>query len=582
MWGLVAFRPGLFALSLLLSLISSAVVLIPGWISQKYYNEIMGHHPSAHRIATLIELLIAYPVVTGLIGFGSMSVNMLSGAAVSTMARVNLFEMLLDSPYAVRQMGAGYVIGLLRDDADVVCSFVFALISTVVKIASVVMVMAVLVRVDLQLTLYVFIPLVLIFLITQSFGKVLITRNRKSREATTDVMSTIIEVFGAVQPIQIAGAQKHVVQRFRKLNLDRRSAFVQERLSNSIVGALSATTSSVGMGMIILLAGSFVKSGSVSIGDLALFSGYLGIVMGSISGLSGVISQSKKVDVSLERLTGWAPDRATIEQALFKHRPVFVTGILPDFYAPAAAYQPLERLAVSGITYQYPNSLNGITDVDFQVKRGSITVVTGGMGSGKSTLLRALLGLIRRDSGSIHWNHTEVNNPSDFLRPPGCAYTPQVPLAFNSTVKDNILLGAPHDAERMERAISHAVLEADLAAVPSGVETMLGSHGVGLSGGQKQRLSIARMFATDADLMVLDDPTSALDQATSAKIWHNILSLAGDKTFIIVTNNEEVLRRADNIIIMDGGRIRACGVYSDLYSSDPYLPQIVEAQAAAS
>ena len=147
-----------------------------------------------------------------------------------------------------------------------------------------------------------------------------------------------------------------------------------------------------------------------------------------------------------------------------------------------------------------------------------------GSAPGKTTLLRALLGLLPRDGGTIRWNGALIDDPATFLVPPQAAYTPQIPRLFSESLRDNILLGLPESSVDLPGAVRASVLERDLADLEDGLGTLVGPRGVKLSGGQVQRAGAARMLVRDADLLVVDDLSSALDVETERALWESIFT----------------------------------------------------------
>ena len=134
-------------------------------------------------------------------------------------------------------------------------------------------------------------------------------------------------------------------------------------------------------------------------------------------------------------------------------------------------------------------------------------------------MLRALLGLIPRSGGEIIWNGEPVTDPASFFVPPRSAYTAQLPQLFSDSLEENVLMGQSAGNEALARALRLAVMQQDLSELPQGLSTQVGARGVKLSGGQVQRAAVARMLAQNADLLVFDDVSSALDAETERQLW---------------------------------------------------------------
>jgi ATP-binding cassette subfamily B protein len=219
-----------------------------------------------------------------------------------------------------------------------------------------------------------------------------------------------------------------------------------------------------------------------------------------------------------------------------------------------------------------------------------------------------LLGLLPRDSGEIRWNGENVENPATFMVPPRAAYTPQVPRLFSDTLRDNILMGLHEDYVNLPQALEHAILTRDIAELENGLLTEVGPRGVKLSGGQMQRTAAARMFVRDADLLIMDDLSSALDVDTERALWEGLDRLriedqgsgvrdqgleTSDKenepidnpqsairnpqspvTFLAVSHRRAALMRADRIVVLKDGHLEGEGTLEELLRTNEEMRQL--------
>ena len=218
---------------------------------------------------------------------------------------------------------------------------------------------------------------------------------------------------------------------------------------------------------------------------------------------------------------------------------------------------PLRRLTLEGVTAVHEDGTIGVEGVDLVVERGALVLLAGRVGSGKSSLLSCLAGLVDHE-GTVRWNGEEVLDPQLFLRPGQVAYVGQVPRVLSGSFDDNVALD---HVREVAGALDTARMSADVAEA-GGHGTLVGHRGVRLSGGQVQRLALARALATEAELLVADDVSSALDAHTEVELWD---ALRGRGTTVIGSSaKHSALERADCVVVLEDGRVAATGSWGEL------------------
>ena len=416
---------------------------------------------------------------------------------------------------------------------------------------------AVMWRIDPVLTLAAFAPVVVSSAVSDALGTRSAAHAAAARESTGRLTTFLGELVGANLAVRIAGAAPHVVRRLAEIGDTRRRLSLRDRVLTETVNSMNYHLVHVGTGAVLLLGAGKIRSGAFSVGDLALFVVFLDQLTYLPAEIGRVLTELKRTRVSIDRLHALMPGEP--RDAVVAPAPIHVRGRpqpVPPLPPPAPSpADRLERLDVVDLTSLHPSSGRGVIDVGLSLQRGSFTVVTGRIGSGKTTLLHALLGLLPRVDGEICWNGTPVDDPADFLVPPRAAFTPQVPRLFSETLRANLLLGRPADEEAVRRAVGAAMLDQDVATLDAGLDTIVGRRGVKLSGGQVQRAAAARMFLRDADLLVLDDLSSALDVDTETELWRRLLARRGEVTCLVVSHSPVALANADRVVVLDDGRV---------------------------
>jgi ATP-binding cassette subfamily B protein len=582
---LILFRPGLYLISALGIISFYLWPLATGIFIRQIFDQLSNRALLADDARSTIWALAGMLIGVALArSFSALAYPFGEKAAMlvaDALMRHNLLRSVLGRPGANAlppDSSPGEAVSRLRDDMAHISIFMTWTADPIGQVLAFGIAFVTLARIDLRITLFGFLPLIVILAFVNLLNNRIRSYRKANQESIGRVTGLLGELFGAVQAVKVAGAERHVVAHLQRANEARRAATLRDQLLTNLINAFSFGASNIATGVLLILAAQSLQSGQFTVGDFALFASYLSWLAFVMGMVGGYVTKYQQVGVSLRRaielLQGAPPAQLTHHNGDVRMR-----GALPPLPEPAEEdREPLQTLSATGLTYRYPGSSHGVQGVDLSIERGQFVVITGRIGSGKSTLLRTLLGLLPPQAGEVRWNDRRIDDLAAFMAPPQVAYTPQVPRLFSESLRDNLLMGldaitAAGD-ERLQAALFQAVLDRDLPRLEHGLETMVGPRGVRLSGGQVQRAAAARMFVRRPEVLVFDDLSSALDVETEQLLWERLATTLGHATVIAVSHRRAALQRADRIIVLKGGLVEAQGHLQDLLASSAELREL--------
>ena len=415
----------------------------------------------------------------------------------------------------------------------------------------------VLLKINTRLALLSFTVLPLVLFISIYFSSRSRDVFRILRLKTAEINTKFSETIEGIKILQLFLHEKKNFKKFAKLNHEHYNAGMSQTHIFAVFMPVIELFGAFALALIIYFGGSGVITGGMSLGALVAFISYIKMFFRPIRDIAekynimqNAISSAERMFLILDTKNSLTPENLqTAEQSGFQ-------GDL---------FERIELIEFNGVMFNYIKDEAVLKNISFKIHSGETMAVAGPTGSGKTSLINLLLRFYNPVSGAVLINGVDIKNINIEQLRSKTALVTQDPFLFSGTIRENIIFGNRNISKKKLAA----VIEASncmhmIEKFPKGLETRLGEGGESVSSGEKQLISIARAFARNPELIILDEATSYIDSETEIKIQEALSNLTGDKTSVIVAHRLSTARRADRIIVLNKGRIIETGSHLNL------------------
>jgi ATP-binding cassette subfamily B protein len=408
--------------------------------------------------------------------------------------------------------------------------------------------------------LLVFPAVVVANLLYQHYSSPLMTRAQGLRAEVSEIAH---ESFDGAMVVKTLGREVEETERFGAKARELRDVNIRAGRIRAVFDPALASLPGLGVLVVLAVGVSRVSSGATDAGDVVTVAYLLTIVSFPIRAIGWLLGEFPRSVVGYRRAKAVLDAQGSMQWG---------EADLPRTDAGAL-------LEVEDLHYSYDTDTPLLRGVDFDVRPGRTVALVGATASGKSTLTSLLTRLVDPDSGTVRVDGRDVTTLRKGQLSRSVSLVPQTAFMFDDTVRDNVTLGADVSDEEVWAALRTAQADGFVAALPGGLDSLLGERGTSLSGGQRQRLSLARALVRRPRLLILDDATSAVDPEVEARI---LASLRDDvdgsaASLVVVAYRKATISLADEVVHLDDGRIVGRGTHAELLATSPAYAQLVNA-----
>jgi ABC-type multidrug transport system fused ATPase/permease subunit len=572
-------RRGTMLIILAATLVQTAMSVAAPWPLKIVIDSVVGKHPQFMWIQHTLAMLGSKPSIAAAAGIATVLIAVTAGAAmyvanyfteslsqnIGDDLRLRLYQQLQRlsmAYYDNTRLGA--ILSTLTSDVQTIQGFasvstlnIFTNTLTVIGMV-VVMFMC---RWDFTLIAVAVTPFLALFVVRAN--KAIRKAVKEVRVHQSDLVATLQEGLQSMQVVQAFGREDHQEQRLRRASNEAVSAWLGARRRSSVLSPVVGLAVALCTGLVLWRGSALIMAGMMTVGALTIFLAYLAKFFQPVRDLAQMSNTLASVAVAFERVLAVVDsDKVIPESATAKDPPVFRGEITFDH-----------------VTYGYDPMLPVLRDVTFTIDAGQMVGIVGPTGSGKSTVVSLIPRFRDPDSGRITIDRVDIREYKLRGLRAEIGFVLQDTALLRGTIRENIAFGRPDATEdRIIKAAELANAHEFITRMPDGYDSLVGERGMSLSGGQRQRIGIARALIRDSPILILDEPTAALDAESEHLVVEALERLMTGRTVITIAHRLSTLRNADMIIAIKDGVVAEQGTHDELLQRGGVYAQLCRMQ----
>jgi ATP-binding cassette subfamily B protein len=564
-----------FTAAIVQVLLIGALELAKPWPLKIVVDNVLGDHPLAIAglaaldrrqllLAACGALIVVYALLGALgvtsnyatISVGQRMVNDFRSELYAHLARLSL------AFHSRRQVGD--LLYRLTSDTFAIQTLTmngfFPILTSVVLLVGMV---AVMIRMDVLLTLLSLAVVPLLFLAIARLSTRITALSTDARTKESAFWSVAQRTMGAIRVIQAFTTEEEEHRRFVERSSESLAANLRLYTFQSVYSAFVNVLIAAGTAVVLYVGASHVLDGTLTVGEVLVFTTYLASLYAPINSLTQTWGLIQGARVGAERVFEILDTRSD----------------LPDGHRDLARGEVHGAVTFEAVRFAYEGGREVLRGVEFHARAGDLIAIVGATGAGKTTLVSLIPRFYDATAGRVLLDGIDVREFRLRALRQQVAMVLQQPIIFPTTVRENIAYGRPEATPaEIAEAARLAQLDDFLSRLPEGLETVVGESGATLSGGEQLRITIARAILRDAPLLILDEPTAALDAATEARVLAGLERLMEGRSTFVIAHRLSTVRRADVILALEDGRIVEQGTFAELVARGGYFARLHETQ----